>query len=181
MVVGNTTVGSEDTPLKMAGKPWVGFDVKSEDEFKGQGTDRHALKAQFEAHVAAKSEAAAKAARREAEDKRSYEDAKFAAQEGVEAKVTAWAGPKHNRKNLRAMLACFDIIVTWPNGVARWTKVGLHQLVMASDVKKIHRRAILVVHPDKVQNEETEVQILAESVHSILHEALGIFRKQEPC
>jgi len=34
---------------------------------------------------------------------------------------------------------------------------------------------------DKVQNEETEVQILAESVHSILHEALGIFRKQEPC
>ena len=31
--------------------------------------------------------------------------------------------------------------------VARWTKVGLHQLVMASDVKKIHRRAILVVHP----------------------------------
>jgi len=60
MVVGNTTVGSEDTPVKMAGKPWVGFDVKSEDEFKGQGTDRHALKAQFEAHVAAKSEAAAK-------------------------------------------------------------------------------------------------------------------------
>ena len=58
IVVGNTTVGSEDAPLKMAGKPWAGLDVKSEDEFKGQGTDRHALKAQFEAHVAAKSEAA---------------------------------------------------------------------------------------------------------------------------
>ena len=47
---------------------------------KGQGTDRHALKAQFEAHVHEKAEAAVAAVRQAEEEKKHYEDAKFAAQ-----------------------------------------------------------------------------------------------------
>ena len=121
--------------------------VKGESEFKGEGTDRDALKAQFQAHVTAKQESAAQAVKQEAEDKKKYEDAKFAAQEEIDAKVTEWAGPKHNRKNLRAMLASFDLITTWPRAREKWVKVGLHQLVMPADVKKLHRKAILLVHP----------------------------------
>ena len=37
------------------------------------------------------------------------------------------------------------------------------------------------MHPDKVQNEDMHVQMLAESVHSILHEALQAFRQQDKC
>jgi hypothetical protein len=45
------------------------------------------------------------------------------------------------------------------------------------------RRGVFVVGlgADKVQNEDIHVQMLAESVHAILHEALENFRKQEPC
>ena len=31
-------------------------------------------------------------------------------QDVIEQRVTAWAGPKHTRKNLRAMLASFDTV-----------------------------------------------------------------------
>lgn len=123
---------------------------KGENQFKGAGTNREALKAQFQAHVTAKQESAAQAVKQEAEDKKKYEDAKFAAQDEIDSKVTEWAGPKHNRKNLRAMLACFDLVTTWPRAREKWVKVGLHELVMPADVKKIHRKAILLVHPGLV-------------------------------
>jgi len=48
-------------------------------------------------------------------------------------------------------------------------------------VKKIHRKAILLVHPDKVQNASMESKLIAEHVHAVLHEALEAFRKQEGC
>ena len=31
-------------------------------------------------------------------------------------------------------------MVTWPSGIAKWKKVGLHELVMAQDVKRVHRK-----------------------------------------
>lgn len=120
---------------------------KVENQFKGAGTNREALKAQFQAHVTKKQESAAQAVRQEAEDKKKYEDAKFAAQDEMAGRVTEWAGPKHNRKNLRGMLACFDLVTTWPRAREKWVKVGLHELVMPADVKKIHRKAMLLVHP----------------------------------
>lgn len=123
--------------------------AKVAPSFVGEGTQRQELAAQFEAHVAAKQEAAAAAVREEAERKREYDDAKWAAQERVDAEVARWAGPKHSRKNLRAMLASLDTVLTWQSAANRWQKVGLHQLVLAADVKKAHRKAILLVHPGK--------------------------------
>ena len=44
-------------------------------------------------------------------ERQQYEDAKFAAQDSIAAKIEQWAGPKHSRKNLRAMLASFDMVL----------------------------------------------------------------------
>ena len=38
-----------------------------------------------------------------------------AAQDAVEQRVTVWAGPKHTRKNLRAMLSTFDTVSSPPH------------------------------------------------------------------
>ena len=49
--------------------------------------------------------------RRAEAERQQYEDAKFAAQDSIAAKIEQWAGPKHSRKNLRAMLASFDMVL----------------------------------------------------------------------
>ena len=36
-------------------------------------------------------------------------------------------------------------MVTWPSGIAKWKKVGLHELVMAQDVKRVHRKVCVCV------------------------------------
>jgi hypothetical protein len=150
-----------------------GASLQGENPFKGAGTNREALKAQFQAHVTAKQESAAQAVKQEAEDKKKYEDAKFAAQDEIDAKVTEWAGPKHNRKNLRAMLACFDLVTTWPRAREKWVKVGLHELVMPADVKKIHRKAILLVHPGLVS--PVPVSVRSGPALSRLHLSRNLF------
>jgi curved DNA-binding protein CbpA len=42
--------------------------------------------------------------------------------------------------------------VLW-DGETRWEKVGMHQLVTADQVKKIYRKAVLAVHPDKLTDD----------------------------
>lgn len=150
------------------------------NDFKGQGTSREALKQQFEAHVESKAQAAAAEIRKIDEDKKKYEDLKFQMADAVEQRVTAWAGPKHTRKNLRAMLSTFDSVL-WEEARSKWKPVGLHEIVMPDQVKKVHRKAILLVHPDKVGGASMESKFLAEQVHAVLHEALEVFRKQENC
>ena len=39
--------------------------------------------------------------------------------------------------------------VLW-DSETRWQPVGMHQLVTADEVKKVWRKAVLVVHPDKL-------------------------------
>ncbi|EKX35793.1 hypothetical protein GUITHDRAFT_146251 [Guillardia theta CCMP2712] len=170
-------VGGDEEPLKPVAR---GARFRAGDEFKGTGTNREELQRQFEQHIAEKAQAKAEEVRRQEEDKKNYEDMKFQAQDMVDKKIVGWAGPKHNRKNLRAMLASFDTVL-WDEAKAKWKTVGLHELVMPADVKKIHRKAILIVHPDKVHNASIEAKILAEQVHAVLHEALETFRKQESC
>jgi hypothetical protein len=75
---GMSRVNGDDDVCNVVRKPKVV--VNPTAEFKGQGTDRHALKAQFEAHVHEKAEAAVAAVRQAEEEKKHYEDAKFAAQ-----------------------------------------------------------------------------------------------------
>lgn len=51
-------------------------------------------------------------------------------------------------RNIRALLSTLHTVL-W-DGESRWTPVGMADLVTPGQVKKQYRRAVLVVHPDKV-------------------------------
>mmetsp|Transcript_44428 Transcript_44428/g.90660 ORF Transcript_44428/g.90660 Transcript_44428/m.90660 type:complete len:628 (-) Transcript_44428:260-2143(-) len=171
-----TRVNGDDEPLKVP----IKARPRQEGDFQGEGTDRDQLKRQFEQHLQEKAQAAADEMRRIEDEKKAYEDLKFESQDRIQEKLISWAGPKHSRKNLRAMLSTFDMVL-WDSAKAKWEKKGLHELLMPEQVKKIHRKAVLLVHPDKVRRESDEVQLLAEEVQGVLHTALDEFRKKEPC
>ncbi len=60
--------------------------------------------------------------------------------------VREWIEGKE--RNIRALL-CSLHSVTW-EGESKWKECGMHQLVTADQVKKMYRKAVLCVHPDKV-------------------------------
>lgn len=51
-------------------------------------------------------------------------------------------------RNIRALLSTLHTVL-W-DGESRWTPVGMADLVTPEQVKRQYRRAVLVVHPDKV-------------------------------
>lgn len=52
-------------------------------------------------------------------------------------------------RNIRALLSTMHTVL-W-EGETRWKPVGMADLVTPEQVKKIYRKAVLVVHPDKVR------------------------------
>jgi hypothetical protein len=52
-------------------------------------------------------------------------------------------------RNIRALLCSLDKVL-WEDE-DRWRQVGMHDLVTADQVKKVYRKAVLSVHPDKVK------------------------------
>lgn len=51
-------------------------------------------------------------------------------------------------RNIRALLSTMHTVL-W-EGETRWKPIGMADLVTPEQVKKVYRRAVLVVHPDKV-------------------------------
>ncbi|ELU08049.1 hypothetical protein CAPTEDRAFT_20343 [Capitella teleta] len=66
--------------------------------------------------------------------------------------VRDWIEGKEH--NIRALL-CSLHTVLW-EGEAKWKECGMHQLVSADQVKKMYRRAVLSVHPDKLSGHPQE-------------------------
>ena len=60
--------------------------------------------------------------------------------------VLEWTQGKE--KNIRALLCSLNKVL-WDEE-KRWQQVGMHDLVTADQVKKVYRKAVLSVHPDKV-------------------------------
>lgn len=52
-------------------------------------------------------------------------------------------------RNIRALLSTMHTVL-W-EGETRWKPVGMADLVTPEQVKKVYRKAVLVVHPDKVK------------------------------
>jgi cyclin G-associated kinase len=61
-------------------------------------------------------------------------------------RVLEWI--KGKEKNIRALLCSLGSVL-W-DGEERWKPIGMHQLVTPDQVKKVYRKAVLSVHPDKV-------------------------------
>lgn len=52
-------------------------------------------------------------------------------------------------RNIRALMSTMHTVL-W-DGETRWKPVSMSELVTPDQVKKYYRKAVLVVHPDKVQ------------------------------
>lgn len=59
-------------------------------------------------------------------------------------------------RNIRALLSTMHTVL-W-EGETRWKPVGMADLVTPEQVKKVYRKAVLVVHPDKVRQITTVVK-----------------------
>ena len=105
-------------------------------------------------------------------EKRENERREQALQEGkkdaekeIGAKLTKWSGTEGNPKNIRALLGTLHTVL-WEG--ARWKQQAV--LVRPNDIKKAYRKAMLVVHPDKVRADAPpERHVIAERVFAALN------------
>ncbi|PWN35383.1 uncharacterized protein FA14DRAFT_172027 [Meira miltonrushii] len=96
------------------------------------------------------------------------EATKDSLRDSVDGRILAWKNGKEN--NVRALLASLHEVV-WPG--LGWKKVGMHELVMDNQVKKVYMRAIGRLHPDKLtpKSNTIEERMLGGAVFSVLNDA----------
>jgi hypothetical protein len=94
----------------------------------------------------------------------------------LDAEIRRWATGKEG--NLRALLSSLHLVL-WPE--TNWKPLSLTDLITGISVKKAYQRAILCVHPDKVQQKGATVQqkYIAEKVFDLLKEAFAKFNSTE--
>ncbi|KAJ4966464.1 hypothetical protein NE237_018313 [Protea cynaroides] len=96
--------------------------------------------------------------------------------ETLDIEIKRWAAGKEG--NLRALLSTLQYVL-WPE--CGWQPVSLTDLITAASVKKVYKKATLVIHPDKVQQRGANLQqkCIAEKVFDLLKEAWNKFNSEE--
>ncbi|XP_051986503.1 putative tyrosine-protein phosphatase auxilin isoform X6 [Xyrauchen texanus] len=87
-------------------------------------------------------------------------------------KILDWIEGKE--RNIRALLSTMHTVL-W-EGETRWKPVGMADLVTPEQVKKIYRKAVLVVHPDKATGQPYEQY--AKMIFMELNDAWSEFESQ---
>lgn len=143
---------------------------------KPNAPNREELKAQREARVQARiSEKMAEKQSWDREEKEKRE-AREDASTRLGSDLKAWS--HRSRGNIRALLGSLDKVL-WES--CGWKPINMMDLVDASSVKKQYRKAITVVHPDKVRQRgaTAEQEYIADIVFDSLKEAYGKFEQGE--
>lgn len=96
--------------------------------------------------------------------------------DSLDVEIKRWVAGKEG--NMRALLSSLQYVL-WPE--CGWEPVPLTDLITSSSVKKVFRKARLLIHPDKVQGANIQQKYTAEKVFYILQEAWEKFSKEEPC
>ncbi|CAF1286650.1 unnamed protein product [Adineta steineri] len=86
-------------------------------------------------------------------------------------KVREWTEGK--KRNIRALL-CSLSDITWPE--CKWGGCQMSELLTSDQVKKVYRRAVLYIHPDKLRGDPNEP--LAKLIFVELNEAWSQFEQQ---
>ncbi|CAF3719474.1 unnamed protein product [Rotaria magnacalcarata] len=86
-------------------------------------------------------------------------------------RVREWTEGK--KRNIRALL-CSLSTVTWPE--CTWGGCQMHDLVTHDQVKKVYRKAVLHIHPDKLRGDPNEE--LAKFIFVELNEAWSQFEQE---
>uniref|UniRef100_A0A672LBX6 Auxilin n=1 Tax=Sinocyclocheilus grahami TaxID=75366 RepID=A0A672LBX6_SINGR len=87
-------------------------------------------------------------------------------------KILDWIEGKE--RNIRALLSTMHTVL-W-EGETRWKSVGMADLVTPEQVKKVYRKAVLVVHPDKATGQPYEQY--AKMIFMELNDAWSEFESQ---
>ena len=99
---------------------------------------------------------------------------KKAATHALEDKLNAWSTKDGQRKNIRLLLSSLHTVL-WAN--SGWKPAGLADLIDLNAIKKQHRKAILIVHPDKLQDATPEQKVIAEHAFDALNTAFDRFQE----
>lgn len=110
------------------------------------------------------------------EQSRKVEQRKADAELTLGPKLKLWAEDNGRKKNIRTLLSTMHTVM-WPE--SRWNQCGMAKLLTPVDVKKGHRRAMLVVHPDKNSGRTPEQMFVAERVFDALNGAWDEFALRE--
>ncbi|XP_067846486.1 auxilin isoform X2 [Heptranchias perlo] len=89
-------------------------------------------------------------------------------------KLLDWIEGKE--RNIRALLSTMHTVL-W-EGETKWKPVGMADLVTPEQVKKVYRKAVLVVHPDKATGQPYEQY--AKMIFMELNDAWSEFESQGP-
>ncbi|XP_038885293.1 auxilin-related protein 1 [Benincasa hispida] len=96
--------------------------------------------------------------------------------ESLDIDIKRWAAGKEG--NMRALLSSLQYVLWSGSG---WEPVSLTEMITSTSVKKVYRKAVLCIHPDKVQQKGASIEqkYTAEKVFDILKEAWNKFSKEE--
>ncbi|XP_075509423.1 auxilin-related protein 2-like isoform X2 [Primulina tabacum] len=88
--------------------------------------------------------------------------------ETLDNDIRRWAAGKEG--NIRALLSSLQQVL-WPE--CAWRPVSLTNMITSDSVKNVYKKAILYVHPDKVQQKGANIQqkYIAEKDFDLLKEA----------
>eukprot|EP01038_Epipyxis_sp_PR26KG_P012820 gene12820-17190_t len=138
--------------------------------------NRDELKAKVEADITDKVKVALDF-KREMDDRavKEAEDLDVA-RDKYEKSLTAWAFNNKERRNVRTLLTTMHTVLWKDNN---WKTIGLGDVIEPKQVKFQYRKAMMVVHPDKVSDKSTEIQFIAKRCFEAINEAWDEFLKKE--
>ena len=93
-----------------------------------------------------------------------------------EKSLDVWASNNKEKRNVRTLLTTMHNVL-WPNH--GWKPIGLGDVLEAKKVKLQYRKAMLVVHPDKVSSSTTEIKFIAKRLFEAINEAYQEFLTKE--
>lgn len=108
------------------------------------------------------------------EENLSRQNERFKAWEELQSKLENWSGPEANPKPIRALLSTLHNIL-WQD--AKWSPVTV--LVRPNEVRLAYRKAMLVVHSDKVNTTSAHVEVIAKYAFESLNKAYEKFEATE--
>eukprot|EP00457_Paulinella_chromatophora_P002320 gb/GEZN01002324.1/.p1 GENE.gb/GEZN01002324.1/~~gb/GEZN01002324.1/.p1 ORF type:complete len:763 (-),score=147.37 gb/GEZN01002324.1/:51-2339(-) len=133
---------------------------------------------ELDAKISLETESSLAQARRLEAEKVALHEAKRKIDDSVLAKINNWEfknGRTKPRKGMRALLNSLDNVL-WEG--TNWKKVSVATLMEKSKVKIAYRKALLIVHPDKIDpSSSPEIQVIAERVFHTLNEEWKVFEK----
>ena len=146
------------------------------DEKPTMGLSRSELAARREANVQEKVKEALEFKQELDENQRREAEDLEAAKSKYDNTLTLWAFNNKEKRNVRTLLSTMHTVV-WPE--CTWKAVGLGDVIESSQVKKVYRKAMLVVHPDRCSGMSGEVRFIAKRIFEAINEAYQEFLKKE--